>query len=91
MAMAEDSPPRVARALQRIQRAGRDMEVVIDAFLILAREAEVEPQSEDFDVADIVMDEAENARAAAQQAGGPGGHAACAPAPACAAACSRWW
>ena len=63
MAMAEDSPPRVARALQRIQRAGRDMEAVIDAFLILAREAEVEPQSEDFDVADIVMDEAENARA----------------------------
>ena len=51
------------RALQRIQRAGRDMEAVIDAFLILAREAEVEPQSEDFDVADIVMDEAENARA----------------------------
>ncbi|MBP6457792.1 MAG: HAMP domain-containing histidine kinase, partial [Pseudoxanthomonas sp.] len=42
---------------------GRDMEAVIDAFLILAREAEVEPQSEDFDVADIVMDEAENARA----------------------------
>ena len=63
MAMADDSPPRVARALQRIQRAGRDMEAAIDAFLILAREAEVEPQSEDFDVADIVMDEAENARA----------------------------
>ncbi|WP_411832760.1 sensor histidine kinase [Pseudoxanthomonas mexicana] len=63
MAMAEDSPPRVARALQRIQRAGRDMEAVIDAFLILAREAEVEPQSEEFDVADIVLDEAENARA----------------------------
>ena len=63
MAMAEESPPRVARALQRIQRAGRDMEAVIDAFLILAREAEVEPQSEDFEVADILLDEAENARA----------------------------
>ncbi|HEY5971849.1 MAG TPA: HAMP domain-containing sensor histidine kinase [Pseudoxanthomonas sp.] len=63
MAMAEESTPRVARALQRIQRAGRDMEAVIDAFLILAREAEVEPQSEDFDVADIVLDEADNARA----------------------------
>jgi signal transduction histidine kinase len=62
MAMAEDSPPRVARALQRIQRAGRDMEAVIDAFLILAREADVEPQSEDFDLADIVLDEADNAR-----------------------------
>ncbi|WP_454829473.1 sensor histidine kinase [Pseudoxanthomonas wuyuanensis] len=62
MAMAEDSPPRVARALQRIQRAGRDMEAVIDAFLILAREAEVEPQREDFDVADVLLDEAENAR-----------------------------
>lgn len=62
MAMAEDASPRVARSLQRIQRAGRDMEAVIDAFLILAREAEVEPQREDFDVADVVLDEAENAR-----------------------------
>ncbi len=62
MAMAEESSPRVVRSLQRIQRAGRDMEAVIDAFLILAREAEVEPQREDFDVADLVLDEAENAR-----------------------------
>jgi len=62
MAMAEEASPRVARSLQRIQRAGRDMEAVIDAFLILAREAEVEPQREDFDVADVVLDEAENAR-----------------------------
>ena len=63
MAMAEESTPRVTRSLQRIQRAGRDMEAVIDAFLILAREADVEPQSEDFDLADIVLDEADNARA----------------------------
>jgi len=63
MAMDEETTPRVARSLQRIQRAGRDMEAVIDAFLILAREAEVEPQSEDFDVAEIVLDEAESARA----------------------------
>ena len=63
MAMTEDSSPRVARSLQRIQRAGRDMEAVIDAFLILARENEIEPQSEDFELADIVLDEADNARA----------------------------
>lgn len=63
IAMADESTPRVARSLQRIQRAGRDMEAVIDAFLILAREADVEPQSEDFDLADIVLDEADNARA----------------------------
>ncbi|KRG71452.1 sensor histidine kinase [Pseudoxanthomonas dokdonensis] len=62
MAMAEETSPRMARSLQRIQRAGRDMEAVIDAFLILAREAEVEPQREDFDVSDILLDEAENAR-----------------------------
>jgi signal transduction histidine kinase len=36
---------------------------VIDAFLILARENEVEPQSEDFELADILLDEADNARA----------------------------
>lgn len=63
MAMADETTPRVSRALQRIQRAGRDMEAVIDAFLILAREADVEPQSEDFEIADIVLDEADNARA----------------------------
>ncbi len=62
MAMSEESTPRMDRALQRIQRAGRDMEAVVDAFLILAREPDVQPQSEDFDVAEIVLDEADNAR-----------------------------
>ncbi len=63
MAMTEESTPRMARALQRIQRAGRDMEAVVDAFLILAREPFLQPQSEDFDLAEIVLEEAENARA----------------------------
>ncbi len=63
MAMTEESTPRMGRALQRIQRAGRDMEAVVDAFLILAREPDVQPQSEDFDLAEIVLDEADNARA----------------------------
>ncbi len=63
MAMAEESSPRVTRSLQRVQRAGREMEAVIDAFLILAREDDIEPQSEDFELADIVLDEADNARA----------------------------
>ena len=63
MALSESSPPRVERALQRIQRAGRDMEAVIDAFLILAREAEVEPQSEDFDLVELAEHEVDNARA----------------------------
>ena len=63
MAMAEQLPPRVARSLQRIQRAGRDMEAVIDAFLLLAREAEIEPQSEEFDATMVILDEIDNARA----------------------------
>lgn len=54
--------PRLQRSLGRIQRAGRDMEAVIDAFLILAREADIEPQAEWFDVADIVLYEVNNAR-----------------------------
>ena len=45
------------RSLQRIQRASRDMEAVIDAFLILAREADIEPQREHFAVSDIVAEE----------------------------------
>ncbi|WP_372015600.1 sensor histidine kinase [Pseudoxanthomonas sp. 10H] len=63
MALDEPAiPPRVARSLQRIQRSGRDMEAVIDAFLILARESEIEPQSEWFDVCEVVQEEADSAR-----------------------------
>ncbi|WP_202844465.1 sensor histidine kinase [Luteimonas saliphila] len=51
------------RSLERIQRAGRDMEAVIDAFLILAREGGVAPVSEEFDVREVVVEEAEKARA----------------------------
>jgi len=57
----QDINPRLQRSLHRIQRAGRDMEAVIDAFLILAREADVEPQIELFDVNDIVRYEVDNA------------------------------
>jgi len=38
------------------------MEAVVDAFLILARGEDVEPQSEWFDVCEVVYGEAENAR-----------------------------
>lgn len=57
-----DLPPRTHRSLQRVQLAGRDMEAVIDAFLVLAREADVAPQSEDFNVRDVVYEEVVNAR-----------------------------
>ena len=64
MALGEDGlPPRVGRSLQRIQRAGRDLEAVVDAFLILAREPDVSPQSEWFEVCEVVHEEAESARA----------------------------
>ena len=63
MALADESlEPRLARSLRRIQRAGRDMEAVVDAFLILAREPDVVPQSEWFDVCDVVHEEAVKAR-----------------------------
>lgn len=57
-----DLPERAHRSLARIQRAGRDMEAVIDAFLLLARESEVEPQREDFLVRDVVDEEVEKVR-----------------------------
>jgi signal transduction histidine kinase len=56
------TPERMQRPLQRIQRAGQDMEAVIDAFLILARESEVAPQVEDFEVADVVYEAVDKAR-----------------------------
>ena len=57
-----DLPPRTQRSLQRIQLAGRDMEAVIDAFLVLAREADVAPLSEDFLVRDVIYEEVVNVR-----------------------------
>lgn len=56
-----DLDPRLQRSLGRIQRAGRDMEAVVEAFLILAREVDVEPQAEWFEVADIVRYEVASA------------------------------
>lgn len=57
-----DVPARAHRSLSRIQRAGRDMEAVIDAFLILAREEGIAPQTEDFDVRDVVYEEVAKVR-----------------------------
>ncbi|MDQ3288426.1 MAG: HAMP domain-containing histidine kinase [Pseudomonadota bacterium] len=50
---------RSLRSLGRVQRASRDMEAVIDAFLILAREAEIAPQSAQFAAIDVVREEVE--------------------------------
>ncbi|WP_242113024.1 sensor histidine kinase [Luteimonas aquatica] len=61
LADAEVSP-RQQRALARMQRAGRDMEAVIEAFLILAREGGDGALLEDFDVNAVVDEEAEKAR-----------------------------
>jgi signal transduction histidine kinase len=58
-----DLPERARRSLARIQGAGRDMESVIDAFLILAREGDIEPQREEFAVREVVAEEVEAARA----------------------------
>ncbi|HVI25841.1 MAG TPA: HAMP domain-containing sensor histidine kinase [Xanthomonadaceae bacterium] len=57
-----DLPQRAQRSLSRIQRAGRDMETVIEAFLVLARESSIEPAREDFAVRDVVDEEVQKAR-----------------------------
>ncbi len=57
-----DLPARAQRSLARIQLAGRDMEAVIDSFLILAREGGIEPQREDFAVREVVIEEVDNVR-----------------------------
>ncbi len=59
---SQELSPGLQRSLQRIQRAGRDMEALIDALLILAREANIEPRSEWIEVAEVVRYEAANAR-----------------------------
>ena len=68
MALADASlPPRVERTLQRIARAGADMEGVIESQLLLAREAEGCVQLQQVDVARVVSEELEQAREAVLQ------------------------
>ena len=55
-------PPQSRRPLERIQRAARDMEAVVDAFLVLARESGTAPVSQELDVVAIVSEEVEKAR-----------------------------
>lgn len=57
-----ETPERAQRSLLRMQRAGRDMEAVIDAFLILARESGNAPLAEDFEVAEVVGEEVDKVR-----------------------------
>ena len=57
-----DLPQRAQRSITRIQRAGRDMEAVVEAFLVLARESNVEPHREDFLVREVVEEEVHKAR-----------------------------
>ncbi|UNK43164.1 HAMP domain-containing histidine kinase [Luteimonas sp. S4-F44] len=56
------TPPHQQRPLLRIRRASQDMEAVIDALLVLARERGVMPQSEVFEVAAVVDEEVEKVR-----------------------------
>lgn len=51
------------RSVTRIKRATRDMEALIEAFLILAREADVGLPEEDFVVNELAQDEVEKAQA----------------------------
>lgn len=55
-------PPRMARSLTRVEGATRDMEALIESFLILAREGDTGLPQEDFPVLHVVEDEIEKAR-----------------------------
>jgi len=60
--LAEETlEPFVLKSAQRIRRAARDIEALIESFLILARESDVGLPDEDFVVNDVVGDEAERA------------------------------
>ena len=63
MAMADpDLGPRQLRSLQRIARAGADMEEVIESQLLLAREAETSIALQQVDVEQVVRDEVAKVR-----------------------------
>ena len=60
--LEDELPPFTQRAILRIKRSARDMEAMIEAFLILARESDTGLPEEDFVVNDAVRDEIERAQ-----------------------------
>lgn len=62
--MASDDclTPMSRRALGRIQGAGRDMEALIESFLILAREGDTGLPDEDFPVGEVIREEMDKVR-----------------------------
>ncbi|HZW50267.1 MAG TPA: HAMP domain-containing sensor histidine kinase [Rudaea sp.] len=58
----EDVSAFAQRALQRIRRSVRDMEAMLEAFLLLARESDTGLPQEEFVVNDAVREEAERAQ-----------------------------
>jgi signal transduction histidine kinase len=54
--------PSSRRSLARIQSAGRDMEALIEAFLILAREGDTGLPDDDFDAMEVLHEEIDKAR-----------------------------
>lgn len=58
----EEVSPFAQRALQRIRRSVRDMEAMLETFLLLARESDTGLPQEEFVVNDAVREEAERAR-----------------------------
>ena len=62
MASDHELSPTSHRALKRMQAAGRDMEALIEAFLILAREGDTGLPDEVFSVCEVVREEIEKVR-----------------------------
>jgi signal transduction histidine kinase len=63
MMQADESlSPSSRRSLACIQSAGRDMEALIEAFLILAREGDTGLPEDDFDAMEVLHEEIEKAR-----------------------------
>jgi signal transduction histidine kinase len=61
--LTEDNlSPFATRNIERIRRSARDMEALIEAFLILARESDTGLPIEDFLANDLVLEEMENAQ-----------------------------
>ena len=59
----ESLPPHALRTVRRIQSSVGDMESLVEAFLIMARDGDVGLPDEDFVVNEIIHDEVDNARA----------------------------
>lgn len=62
VAAEQDLSPTAARSINRIQRASKEMEALVEGFLLLAREHDIGHEEQPYWISELIIDEADKAQ-----------------------------